>query len=477
MRKLVVFSVLLALLTTAVFAELTIGFEAQVGTDLMYFTKGTEKTTSTAAGEDDKEYGKLDKGSFNFFSSNYAWGPGAALKLTFTHTTENTEASVQLDASDVLKTALTAGTDSAKWGDILDMGLFGDWYFKGTLKFLDAYVGNTGYGGKVDSFDNFNDFINSDEYFNALGGFGVWTPNISGYSFDFQSSNGLDVWGSEIFALGLTFGNFRFAAGNALRFKGFQESFDASKAMANAAFIFSGDKIADLFSFDVFYAFNGADTDTLHRDTGVWGHRFGVYAGLTLNENLGISIGYTGDVKANEVKSDADDKAIPVINPFYSGIDLHLNVALDKLGITFNNNISFAGVNGIEDNGKDKYVYGINGSMLGKDVSESWFAYSGGVLVSYNFSDDFAIAFQVADKIGAYTYKDASGSTTSTITGTVNELRIALSGEYTISFAKFGVGLNFGLSSFSYKTAASDTSTDSNNAVSFGIPLYFKVSF
>jgi len=471
MRKLLVFSVLLALLATAVFAELTIGFEAQVGTDLLYFTKGTEKITSTAAGVD-AEYGKLDKGSFNFFSGNYAWGPGAALRLTFTHTTENTEASMQLKADKLLEKAITgAGT----WNDIL-YSTFGDWYFQGTLKFLDAYVGNTGYGGKVDSFDNFNDFINSDEYFNALGGFGVWTP-ASRKTSSFQSSDCIDIWDSQVLALGLTFGNFKFAAGNNLKAKGFQEPYD-SKAWANAAFIFSGDKIADLFSFDVFYAFEGQDEDTKKRDNDAeWNHRFGVYAGLTLNENLGISIGYTGDVKANESKTGADDKGIPVINPFYSGIDLHLNVALDKLGITFNNNISFAGVNGIEDNGKDKIVNGIFTSTPGKDISESWFAYSGGVLLSYNFSDDFAIAFQVADKIGAYTSKDASGSTTSTDTYTVNELRIALSGEFTVSFAKFGVGLNFGLSSYSEKNVASETRTDSTNIVSFGIPLYFRVSF
>ena len=486
MRKLLVFSVLLALLATAAFAELAIGFEAQVGTDLVYFIKGTQKITET--GEETRNYGKLDKGSFNFYSGkNDVWGPGAALRLTFTHTTENTEASVQLKADDVLKAAMAGG---GTWEDILTLGLFGDWYFQGTLNFLDAYVGNTGYGGKVDSFDNFNDFVNWDEYFNALGGFGVWKG--PGSSLDaWAGSNGIDAFGSEIFALGLTFGNFKFAAGTNLNWEAYQVPF-GSKAAANGAFIFSGDKIADMISFDAFYAFQGKDDDTLHRKTGEWDHLFGVYAGLTLNDNLGFSLGYTGNVTATEADERTEPNAadptkpkkiaVPVTNPFYSGIDLHVNVAFDKLGITFNNNVSFAGVKGIEKNGTDKWVYGLSGAPLGQDVSENWFAYSSGLLVSYNLSDNFALAFQVADKVGVFTYKEKVGDVSSTSTNTINELRIALSCEYTVSFAKFGLGLNFGLSSLTDKTEASGggvshTMTNSVNFISFGIPMYFKVSF
>jgi len=482
MKKMVVFFVLLALLTTAVFAELSIGFEASVNTDLLYYSKGSFTGPDTEDMSKQKEYGKDDKGSLNFFNSNTAWGPGTGLSLTFTYNTENTEASVQLDLGDLLKrkvgNLIGDNAETATWQDILDGG-FGDWYFKGNLNALDGYVGNTGYGGKVDTFDNFNDFINADEKFNQLGGFGLY--KLDGW----KGSDGLAVWGDEIFALGASFGNFKVAGGSALKLDGFKTPFK-SKASANAAFIFSGDGIADLITFDLFYAVMGQDENTIDRDSGngSYENRFGVYAGLNLGA-LGIGFGYSGNVTLDEAKSDTAEadkekaKAIPITNPFYSGIDLHVNfTGVNKLGVTFNNNISFAAATGIKDNGKEKYVTSISGiPNFGENDSENWFAYHGGIIATYALSDDLSVAFQVADKIGVFTSKSKPGDKVVTDTLTTNELRFALSGEYTVKFAKFGCGLNIGLSDVSIKNEAATTTENKANVFTLGIPMYFKVSW
>jgi hypothetical protein len=477
MKKMVVFFVLLALLATAVFAELNIGFDARVNTDLLYATKGTGEENN-ASTDTKVVVGKDDVGSINFFNSNYALGPGSKLALTFTHTTDNTEASMQLKTSGLL--GRMGKLSNTKWTDFLAAGV-GDWYFKGNLGMLDGYVGNTGYGGKVGAFDNFNDFLNSDEKpFHHLGGFGVYRTGLN-----WGGSDAIGIWGDEIFALGASYGNFKVAAGSYLGQNGYDTPF-GSKASANAAFILSGGMEA--VTVDVFYGVNGSDAETKLRNdgNGAWQNRFGVYAGFGLMDGLGASIGYTGDVNLSEAQNDPADtsetktKSIPVNNPLFSGVDLHFNfTGIDNLGVTFNNNLSFASVKGIENNGKDKIVSPLYSSgTFSKDDKQDWFVYTGGILATYALSDELTVAFQMADQAGVATrkYKDAANKD-ETNTITTNVFRAVVSAEYKVGFAAVGCGLSLGVTSYTDKTEAAKTDTEKENITTFGIPMYFRVSF
>ena len=475
MKKLIAISIVLVIVSAVAFAEekaLKIGFDASIYSDLIYATKNS--------GEDPD--GKTDaydnvKGTFNFLSSTNTAIPGSGVSLTFTHTGEHHEASLQL-GTDGLLDRLGKLSDT-HWSDFLESGI-GDWYIKGNAGPFDGYVGNTGYGGKVATFDVFNDFLARDKL--KLNGFGVYVPS---FKLDFtdpdaepsvgasmQGSANMNAFGDDAFALGIRFMNdFRFAVGTSLSYDGWDNP-DDSVSSVGGMFMFSGDNIADLLTFDLFYGVAGGDTQTNYRGQGLWKNIFGAYFGLNIVENLGISVGYTGTTLVQEPTdgSATEDKPVTTTHPWYSGISLHFNyTGIDNMGITFNNNISFAGVTGIEE--EDKYNASISGMPLAKDYKENGFAWHAALKVGYALNDALTVNLQVANLLTTFSMEYGDDK----MSFTKDNFRAVLTGDYTVGAVTVGAGLSMDLVSNS--GTANDDSTGKSSTFTFGIPVYFKLSF
>jgi len=275
-------------------------------------------------------------------------------------------------------------------------------------------------------------------------------------------------------------------------------------------------------SFDVFYAIKGGDKNTVARGTGgSWENLLGVYAGLNIVEKLGLSVGYTAQFRKDETQEMQDTNvsgrsvvAYENEYPVWSGVDIKLNYSgIEKVGLTFNNNISFAAAAGKDTGEKpsDTRVYGLDyttrmysgktspnattGAYINYKVqTENWFALNSVLGVDISLSDNLGVTFALLNLLEVTTYESeietgATGTSATTSTsktvGTKDELRAAITAQFNAGNATFGIGLNFGLvtnanereTEVKYLAYKRTTSYKDNiSVVKFGVPVFFKVS-
>jgi len=543
MKKIIAFSVLLALLSFAVFAQddsgWKVGFTGQLSRDFFSASKGsgewerTDTTTPADATNDGKYTGKVGdfiKGSSHMWTWTSAnpWDhdtcrPDNRLIVSLSNNGEHY--SVYIDAK------LDNGWASLGGPTFMSLlnGGAADWSFSGDTGAIegpvvfDGKVGTGRYGGFVPAYEFWNDWIQSgDNNFFGVQKKDAWiiSDNISN-----ANING-SPW-DAVYAVGATFGgNIRLALGSTL--DNFQRGTNnpyASSSDVQAAFMLSGRDLGPL-TFDVFYAINGGDNNTVLRGTGKWENLLGAYIGLGIVDNLGLSIGYTANFTKVETAEaqDPDPKVTTrsIVSyeseyPIWSGVDIKINfTGIEKLGITFNNNVSFASVTGAGgQNFKDTRIYGLDGTVLEggkittdlgvggftstqdiKTNTQNWFAYNAVLGVNYSLTDNLSVTFALMNLLGVYTteYEDsttttAPGSTasskTSKITTTTDELRAAISASYSAGNVSFGLGFVLGLHTDSVEASIENKSgttgdkkegKSSLSVVKFGIPIFFKVS-
>jgi hypothetical protein len=509
MKKLVAISVLLAILTAAVFAQddgpkWNVGFTASLGRNIFFATKATGEGKTSVSGTTpstpDQTYklGDYIKGSTAFWTyTNDRKGGDNRLIVSISNSGPYHKAYIdfKLDNKEWIN------KDGPTFMDLLSGGA-ADWEFSGSTAELggplviDGKVGTGRYGGFVPVNEFWNDYLD----WAGHNFFGVYKAD------GFQPSNNISVTGidgnpwASVYALGLTFGDIRFAVGSTLgSFYNGPNNPLASASGIEAGFMLSGRNLGPL-TFDVFYAINGSDENTVLRDTGGWKNLLGAYFGLNIVENLGLSIGYTANFTAIEKGEDPDGtstKAFEYVTPIYSGVDIKINYSgIDKMGITFNNNVSFAGAEGAEvKNPGDKRVVGIKRAGLGKDQKEGWFAWDSILALSYSVTDNVNITLALGNNMGTYTYEGKSeqlsgttvtSTTTTNNSTTTNEFRASVIAGYSVGSVSFGIGLNLGIAGYSINnetkvsptggTTVTTTTTALVNTTTFGIPLFFKVA-
>jgi len=494
MKKIIAFSVLLVLLSAAVFAqddsEWKIGFAAQLTRNFFYTTKATVDAEMTQSGNTGTiKLGEFIKGSSDFFTyTDDSRRTDNRLILSLTNSGEHHK--IYIDAK------LDAKVDDPNWlGGPSLMGLINggaaDWEFSGDTGaaggsvVFDGMVGTSRYNGFVPVYELWDDWLHLAEwnFFGVQKQDGFLPSNVMSAT-AFAPGN---PW-SSVYALGATFGeNFRFALGSTL--DSFTTGFDepaASASSVQGGFMFSGKNVADLLSFDLFYAIKGEDKNTAKRGTGKWENIIGAYVGLDLGQvgidGLGVSLGGTfnfDQAETAEVKDGSSWKTVDITNPMWIGVDLKVKFAAsDELGITFNNNFSLASAQGAEvKNPGDPIVNGLNGKPnTNKDLSESWFAWNLILGVNYALTDNLNVTLAVGNLLSVYT-TDYTGTPASTISLTTDELRASVHAEYSAGTVTVGLGLNFGLLSDSIDSKkGSDTVKGSANVVKFSVPLFFKVA-
>jgi len=531
MKKIIAFSVLLALLSAAVFAQdgsgWKVGFRAQLVRDFFYTTKasgeGEQKTTvspdptGTLSSTTKYKLGEYIKGSSNLWTFTNREGFDNRIILSLDNNGDHH--SVHIDAK--------VDNDWISGPSLMGLinGGAADWWFKGdtgaaegALVVFDGAVGNAGYGGFVPVYEIWDDWTGHGEY----NFFGVVRAD------GFVASNSMRVidmvpdapWGSY-YALGATFaGNYKLAIGSTLGWPGdgFNTGSDnpiASTSKAKAGFMLSAQNLGPL-AVDLFYAINGGDTNTVLRGTGSWNNLIGLYANIDLGKigvnGLGISVGYTANFKADEVREvDVADyahgatapvyKPVNITNPLWSGIDINVNFGgIEKLGIGLNNNLSFAGTK-VENRAKDEddIIVGLTGATgpiipagvaASYNFNENWFAYKASLNVSYALSDRLSVGLTLRNILTVYDgdYKTTAGTTTTTAKGkeTEDSLITSLHAKYSVGNVTVGMGLSFGVDGITTETenktsvpgsTTTTTGKGTENVVRFGIPLFFKVAF
>jgi hypothetical protein len=512
---------------------------AQHTSDLIWATKMTGKSEETSGGNTTKqEFGKYAKGAFNLFNPRIRDSeigsnkPDNRLLFSIKHAGENHEvyADVRLDRWETFAKDTAdpdKGSNTSGFAGIAKLltGQTEDWWVKGNVGPINAQIGSAGYGGFVDTRADWGEWY---QYGNDLNRFGVHRPKDApnaGFRVgdDFRTWN---EWGKAL-GLGISFGDYRVSLGHRLDpspwwdFESNPPSYTdpaGSASSANASFIFSG-RPTDAISFDVFYSVMGYDKNTFGFEeydgtsgnpaaaVASWGNIIGAYVGINAIENLGLSIGYTATFNVYEKvgyygsASDVGDttklKQRSAIAPFYSGINIHATYSgIDKIWLNFNNNISFAGVKGVDYSQysgdkvslklkeiKDHDTTGATPDnqfeILSKDESQDWFHWDTRLAAKLSLIDDVGIRVIIANRLGIQTDKNAASGVDSTITTTHNELHISASAEYGIGAVTVGAGLFFQIDSKVYnaESAGGYKFKGNTDVVSFGIPILFKVAF
>jgi hypothetical protein len=500
MKKLVAISVLFAILTVAVFAQdeskWKVGFQAEFVTDMLYATDMSGKSeTTTATGTTSSEFGAFNKGTINWFQNrNELTNFDNRLKVSLGNNGDNYEIYGEISLDGWANDFTTGQTI----GNFLLSGSPTEWWAKGTAGIFNGQVGTAGYGGWASPRSTWNDWYG----WNAICKFGLRTADgtfVVGDDFRTQ-----DEWG-QILALGIGLGDsFKLSLGYRFNPKWnlWVKNGDAadSRSSINGSFMLNG-RVSDGIAFDLFYSVVGQDLDTFTRPVGApqasWNNIIGAYVGIDAIDNLGLSLGYTANFKAYENggytdPSDATKtKPATYTAPFYSGVDIRLSYSgIDKIGLTLNNNITFAGVKGKEqktDGTTEEYIYSIIYpdysplALLNDKQSEDWFHLESELKASLGFIDGVGLTLQLGNRLGVTSSEDTTSGASSKVKRTENEFRVSLAAEHGDGPVTFGAGLFLSVrskaleSETNYGTAV--TTKASSDVTTFGIPIYFKVAF
>jgi len=525
MKKLVAISVLFVGLAAAVFAQddegkWKVGFMARYVTDMLFATSASGESTEKIGSDTyTKKFGEFNKGTIDFFGGHHNLPhPDNRMLLSISNSGENYDvyADIAFDDWDTNWGNRYAASGTKPWGDLFDNGggilgflLHGsaDWYAKGNAGIFDAQIGTASRGGWVSTNATWNDWYG----WNNLCRFGVWGLELDNngnvvpgwrVGDDFRT---WPEWG-PIAAVGAGFGNFKFSLGysmnNPVSHGNIWDGGATNASHINGSFMVNG-RVTDAIAFDLFYAVKGEDPDTFSRpnDTGnppagKWDNIIGAYVGLGLVENLGLSLGYTANFAAYENSGFLPagetewEKSKPrtYTAPIFSGVDIHASYSgIDRIGLTFNNNLSFAGVKGEEIKAdSEKIILNFAGNPYDKDLSQDWFHWDAELKASLSLVENLGLTVHLGNRLGVITNESSAtvGGTTVTRkqTDTSNEFRVSVSAEYGIGGATIGTGLFFCVQSTLIdleESGGGSTHTFKANSdtVKFGMPLLIKVAF
>ena len=228
-------------------------------------------------------------------------------------------------------------------------------------------------------------------------------------------------------------------------------------------------------------------------------HEFALYFNLQPLPNLGISAGYSGlienwsskyIIKIDSMPSWIADEEVykywyaqygKTEMPFYHGVDLKMFYSgIPKLGITFNNNVTFSTVNAYEPDGGKLYRPGWIYAQYLQDVTdrkEQYIGLNNVLCLKYNIGDSLTADLQLANQLGIFSLLWTGGSAVSF----ANNLGLYAGIIYRIwekEIFKASVQCGFALAMRSYQYQNAYTGKKYNAGyLDFGIPLGIKLEF
>jgi hypothetical protein len=535
MKKLIAVSILLTLLSAAAFAQFKVELDGKFQPDLLLVTA----PTGDAANQDKGTSVYKGTGTFDFLATYGTWIKNDLdVTLSYTDPDKRFKGLVQLNAEKWLQYLASGSYDSQTsvptsapatnypsgypgQADNFQSVLgflnipFGDWYLWGTAGIFTGYAGNTGdrgavggnnhvFDGRAGRFhDNFNSFV--DRF--KVDNYGIFTP-FGGPVLDIDNlgkhHQGYSNSGNAYLSLTTNLDPIAVAVGADLG--GLYETLKRTDPVSNSyaygggAFRVSGSGIADIVDFDVIYKLSGGDpsTDDKIKDVtgtnnaqpdgrGSWQHSFGLYANLGIIDGLGIGVGYSGTVRAEEDKKVSASETVRYIYPLLNGIDLRFKLSMiEKLTVTFNNNISFSAISNDDDQLTDRQSIGSmqgSGNPFGntgtrdKEIKDSYLALYNALGVSYAITDAVKANLTLGNKLNTYNLTnnmDAGKEYQVNMTG--DTFTATASALYSLtSNVKLEAGLAFLVNGTTVEIT--DQTTTETGSFTFGIPIRFSVKF
>ena len=283
-----------------------------------------------------------------------------------------------------------------------------------------------------------------------------------------------------------------------------------------------GAKIADMITLAAVYKYSASSLSKLAApydpavnyliDEHNGSHAFGLYATIKPLAALGVTVGWSGLTQYWEnpdfyndynLTSDTngEDHAIHWLSrfkevrfPFYNGVDLRFHyTGIERFTVTFNNNVSFASVQGADhtDSAYSLYVSswaytdatGLNpsGGENREDWKESYLGLFNALAVEYAVSKNLTATAQAANRLGTFTL-DRAG-TADPVTSVTNSLSLYAGLNYRISGRREQVrftirtGLACNLNNYLYQFTANGTPIQKAGYVDYGIPLSLALVF
>jgi hypothetical protein len=490
MKKLIAVSILLTILSAAVFAQLT----ASLNTD--FYPELLKAVAPLDDNADKDKGGNGGKGTFDFFSSGGTWKTNEIrFSLRYADKDGNYSGYLRVRGDGLFtpnadpnvgggKLGTTAGPNKAGGLNFVDiLGLAIDEYeIWGKLGNFSGKVSSVADRGKVNAarwtYHNFMDGVKVDNY-------GILSPKLSNNKYEtsdvdvnnLRRAAGIPNADTAYMALSADFKPFTVtAAGDFIPYSSGNDTQDAYSKIG-AAFRVSGDKIADMITFDVTYKVKGGDPDTIDEGSNVepdgkghWNHAFGLYAYITAIDKLGLGVGYSGFVKIDEEVKDT----MKYTNPFYSGIDLRARyTGIDKLTVTTAHNFTFTGAKG-DDDAKTTIAGIMSSNNLGNKQEETYFAMYNSLGVDYKITDALTGSLAIANRM----FSDVLKNDSEKITTTYDKLRVAAFAQYAFnSHVNLASGLAFQIEHTTLKDTANSDKDSKAGYFTFGIPIRFQVVY
>jgi hypothetical protein len=548
MKKLVAISVLFVCLAMAAFAQdggwsnpWKVSLKANFTTNMFYAAsasgtdKQTQETSPTGTADDQTKtfetaYGKNSKGVAHFFPNSVTAGDmyyvagdatDRSLLLGLRNTGENYDIYIDL--------ALANWHNGFKVMDLINGGTGEDWGIKGNAGIFNLGIGPWAVEASwVDGVAQWGSLLAHTSY----NRFGVWTTegNATGLFWQYNHFRTFGEWGTPV-AVGIALGdNYKFNLGYKVTNRNWSnwnptigEPTD-SMSSVNGVFMFSGSP-ADMITFDLFYAIKGSDTNTLYRPLpptdgsgglgqpdAKWMNHIGAYVQVKGIENLALSVGYsvffnaweTGSYLAEGDWNVKNSSPVTYNAPVFHGVDLRLGYdGIDKIGLKWLNNFSFAGVKGtkFDKDNHDKVTLAFGESKtLDEGYTQEWFHWNSSLYANLGFIDGVGLQVALGNQLGVVTDKQDTTvpvATTTTVTdskdtNTRNEFRAVVSAKYGVGNVTLGIGLALGVvttnkefektvttknTAAGTETKVKNTQSKTDNVVKFGIPVTFNVSF
>ena len=548
-------------IVTGGFAEFKWGLILDFNPEIFRFSMPTgdaavEKITVTLPGPPPQTYtyDDINKGTMDFFSSmSNGYGHGNNLgkfnemKINLDWYKENVAAHLQIWGDSLIQAGngrgFMQGTGrSPNISSFFNMSFY-EWWVRARADNLTVYTGNTSDRGKTAGgrFADYYDFLPV-----AHNNFGLIIPRVVSYydlnintgsilnynrygrisdengndTNNFQRTRSNERRNSAIstenwydysrsdrpyWSLGYKFSPFTVqvagdAGYNVLPIFQDDPGLDDNWGRWNASARFSGEKIADFFTFDVIYRIKGTDyfaeTDPPTKQPEGRGqtlHTFGAYFWLpAVIPDLGISFGYSGMLRQfeSEKKSAVGGKFVEAghYGPFFNGIDLRAQYnGIDKMQITFINNFTFALTQGRDstDTNKDHaYAYNVFGNRLANKTSENYIAFFSSLALMYNLTEKLNLNLQVANQFGVITDESDTAFPSLGLHGNVNKEKTFQNAFGATLYASFQFnqylllqsGLIVSKTGINWETVQSGVSkTGALGNVIIGMPIRFRI--
>jgi hypothetical protein len=312
-------------------------------------------------------------------------------------------------------------------------------------------------------------------------------------------------------------------AGDSTRLSDYDSDFDPVEVTGmNFGVRLEGAKIADMVTVAAVYKYSESglskltaktnDTLKFLLDESNGSHSFGLFATIRPLASLGVTVGWSGltqfwqnpdfynDYDLDATTNGADHVAHwlsrykEVRFPFYNGIDLRLQyTGIEQFTFTFNNNVSFASVNGA-DHTTDAYsMYvsgwaytdntGLNppGTVNREDWKESYLGLFNALAAEYAVSGNLTATVQAANRLGTFTLDRADEA--AAVTSVTNSLSLYAGVNYRIAgrreLVRFTIRTGFAcnLNSYLYQFTAAGEPIQRAGYVDYGIPLSLALTF